>query len=230
MSTSNQTNITFVNNGTLISDQSYFTAVAQQLEQAGSTVYADAMASAGTLSATTASSGANFILVVQVPLPIPKIGLSLAALFSLPTLAPTVIPAGLRWLLASGEKTFERTVQTAIRLVRAIPEASVTIVVKVGPVVAINIQLIAEKVPVDVPIPDFVLSLPDLAVGLDADLTGLIPVPPPVIILVPVPVPIVRAPIVGITGGNVSAEASVSGLVPHPQPALIVSPIRKPVI
>lgn len=170
----------------------------------------------------------NYTLVVQVPVPELSIKLDILGDFVLPLVAPAVIPPAVVWLVENAATLFESAVEAATTLIQALPEITITILVKVGLLTVFNVQLVAEKIPVDVPIPSFVLALPNLAVGLNIDLTPLIPVPPPVIIRVPVPVPRIQLPKVEVTGGNVST--SVSDNPKSAQPAQIVSPVRMPVI
>lgn len=171
----------------------------------------------------------NYTLVVQVPLPVLTIKLDLVGDFILPALAKTGIPQGLQWLLKNAETIFQEVVDVAMELIRAIPEIAVSIQVRVGSVNVLVVQLVADKEPFDVPVPTFILDLPNIAVGLNIDLSSLIPSAPPVIIRVPIPVPRVAFPLVGITGGQVQvdAEATVSE---SNKPAEIINPIKIPSI
>ncbi len=176
-------------------------------------------------STHTASEGHfNYTLVVQVPVPFIGLNFNLVGNVILPLLERTGIPEAVRWLEASAAAKFQKLVDTATRLIQVVPEASVTILVKVGPATIVNIQLVGVKVPVDVAVPSFVLDLPNLAVGLNL----VLPIPslPPVVVQVPIPVPRIgplRFP--RVEGGQVQASAEAS---PVAQP--ITNPIRLPII
>src|SRR5712671_6877816 len=147
-----------------------------------------------TTSNDSRGASANYTLIVQVPLPVIGRQFDLIGGLVAPLLARTKVPEAVNWLIAHAASVFQKTVDVATALIRAIPEITVTILVRVGPVTVLNILLVAQKVPVEVPIPSFVLSLPNIGVGLNIDLGALIPVPPPIVVRVPIPVPVVRAP------------------------------------
>jgi len=176
-------------------------------------------------STHSASEGhANYTLVVQVPVPFIGVNFNLVGNIILPLLDRTGIPAAVAWLEINAAKKFQKLVDTATKLIRLIPEASVTILVKVGQATIVNIQLVAVKVPVDVAVPSFILDLPSLAVGFNL----AVPVPslPPIIVQVPIPVPRIgplRFPT--IAGGQVQAVAEASAVA---QP--ITNPVRLPTI
>jgi hypothetical protein len=151
----------------------------------------------------------EYRLVVQLPVPFFDANYNLLGDFILPALARTGIPQAITWIMANASELFDAIVIDAMRLIRAIPEVTISIQVRIGAVTVINVLLVAEKVPVEVPIPDFVLALPNLAVGLDIDLGALLPIPPPLIVHVPVPYPLIRKPFIGPTGGDVSVRGQV---------------------
>ena len=173
------------------------------------------------VAASANKNGANFSIVVQVPTPFFNTN-DLIGKFILPALGLPNIPKAIAWLNLNAVKVLQNTINVATKLIRAIPEASVQILVKVGPVAVLNIKLIADKVPTVVPLPVFRLDLPNLAVGLN--LTLPVPTLPPIIMKVPIPIPIIQNPLV-VTGGKISVDSSVT-----PTPLPIANPIRLPQI
>lgn len=171
----------------------------------------------------------NYTLVVAIPVPTLSINFNLVGDFVLPALAQTGIPQALQWAITNGVEIFQEAIDVAMELIRAIPEIVVSIQVRVGTVAILNVQLVASKEPVDVPVPSFILDLPNLAIGANIDLSSLFPTPPPVVIRIPIPVPRVALPLVAVTGGNVSADVDVSESESE-KPAEIHNPVKIPVI
>ncbi len=173
----------------------------------------------------------NYTLVVQIPIPWLSLNLNLDLIgnFVRPTLTALGIPQAIQFLTDNAVGITNNIVNTAVKLIRAIPEASVTILVKVGPAIVLNVVLMAKKVPVVIPVPSFQLALPDLAVAVGFDLTIPFPAPPPIYIFVPIPVPIIAFPpaLLSVTGGNVSATA---GAAVKPTPVPISDPVYLPQI
>lgn len=169
----------------------------------------------------------NYTLVVYVPVPAISINFDVIGQFVLPALEKTGVPQAITWVLQNAVEIFQEVIDVAMELIRAIPEIAVSIQVRVGPVAVINVQLVAEKIAVDVPVPAFILDLPSIAVGANIDLSSLFPTPPPVVIRVPIPVPRVAFPLLAITGGNVIVDADVS-VSESTQPAEIHNPVRIP--
>jgi hypothetical protein len=139
--------------------------------------------------------------------------LNLAALvgaFVAPALTAIKVPQATTWFLENAEAMFQNIIDDASDLIKAIPEASVTIIVKVGSVVIYSVKLIAKDVPIDIVVPTFQLSLPNITVDLN------IPIPfpylPPTVIEIPIPVPSIEfpQPLVAVTGGQVQASAEVT--------------------
>jgi hypothetical protein len=169
----------------------------------------------------------TYTVYVQVPVPTISVGIDLVGDFVLPALSRIKVPQAIQWLLANSKDIFDEVMEGALALIRAIPEVSVGILVKVGPAAVINVVLVAEKQPVSVPVPSFVLALPSIALDLDLDLSAIFPVPPPVYIRVPIPVPIAHFPVVDYAGGTVSGSVGVHA---SPVPPAIDDPIRLPTI
>ena len=185
----------------------------------------------GPVTATKAIQGYNYTYIIQIPVPFLSLNLNLRDLlghFVLPAIAKMGVPKAVASYMAKANKKIQKITADVQALIRSIPEASVTLLIKVGPAVVANLQFYAEKQPINVPIPTFVLALPNLA--LNPNFTLPFPAPPPVKIGVPVPIPIVKAPVLPtITGGNVSASAQAS-VSPQTQgqPFQITSPIKLP--
>ncbi len=173
----------------------------------------------------------NYTLVVQIPIPWLSLNLNLNLIgdFVLPALTALGVPQAIQFLSDNIVTITNNIVNTAVKLIRAIPEASVTILVKVGPVVVLNVVLMAKKVPVVVPVPSFQLALPDFAIAIGFNLAIPFPVPPPIYVFVPIPVPIIAFPhaLLSVSGGNVSATA---GGAIQPTPVPISNPIYLPQI
>lgn len=163
----------------------------------------------------------NYTLVIQIPIPWLSLNLNLNLIgdFVLPALTALGVPQAIQFLSNNIVGLTNNIVNAAVKLIRAIPEASVTLLVKVGPVVVLNIVLVAQKVPVVIPVPSFQLALPDFAIPLNFTFALPFPVPPPVYVVVPVPVPIIAFPrsFVNISGGNVVSNVSAS-VQPVPTP------------
>lgn len=172
---------------------------------------------------------ADYTVVVQVPIPfltIPSISIG-GIIGVLADFTGLQVPQAILWLQTNATALFQRVIDDATDLITAIPEATVTIQVKVGPTVIFNVKLIAQQTPVTVALPSFKLDLPNLAV--DLSLSGALKVPfisSPIVIAVPIPVPVVQpVQILGISGGKVSASAS-AGVTTVPTP--ISNPISLP--
>jgi hypothetical protein len=173
----------------------------------------------------------TYTLVVDVPVPFLALNLNLdlVGAFILPALSALGVPQAVSWFLTNAKDYLQNVIDDAMFLIRAIPEAAVLIIVRVGGVVIVNIQLVAEKVPFIVPVPTFVLDLPNFAVDLDFVLKIPFPTPPPIIQRVPIPVPIIALPEtpVVITGGQVSASAQAVAAV---DPVPVENPVSLPTI
>lgn len=184
----------------------------------------------GVTTTTTPTGGTsyNYQLVVQVPVPFLSLNLNLNLLadFILPALSVVKIPQAVEYFVSNAESIMQNIIDDATALIMAIPEASVTIVVKVGFAVVVNIQLIAERVPMKVPIPTFQLSLPSIAVDPKFNLVIPFPAPPPIVIKVPIPVPILPS-LLKVKGGQVAVNASATVV---PQPVPVTNPIYFPTI
>lgn len=171
----------------------------------------------------------NYTLVVAIPVPALSVNFDLVGDFVLPALAQTGIPQALDWVITNGVAIFQEAIDVAMELIRAIPEIVVSIQVRVGTVAILNVQLIASKEPVEVPVPTFILGLPNVAIGDDIDLNALFPTPPPVVIRIPIPVPRLALPAVAVTGGNVSVDTDVT-LGESEKPPEILNPVKIPVL
>jgi hypothetical protein len=152
-------------------------------------------ASGGVQSSLTQGPGStgnpsyNYTFVVQVPIPFLNLNLNLntAAAFVLAEFTGVKVPAAMMSFISGAEAIIQNIINDAIILVKAIPEASVIILVKVGMVTIVNVQLVAERVPFVVPIPKFQLS--DFFIA--GNFSPKIPFPPAqaTVIYVPIPVP-----------------------------------------
>ena len=162
-----------------------------------------------TSAVTTADSGKsyNYTLVIQLPIPLLNVNVALTPSFVLAALGLPTIPKALIWFQKHAEEYFKTVTDLIVKLIRAIPELTVTVLVKVGPITVVNLQFIAKKVPFEVPMPSF--TIPSLIADLNFDLSALIPHPPPIIIEVPVPVPHVDLSHIRVNGGLLAAKASV---------------------
>jgi hypothetical protein len=159
----------------------------------------------------------NYTLVVTVPLPFQnlKINTDLVGSFVLPAFTTLKVPKALLSLLTEAKTIFENVIADAARLIMAIPEATVTILVVVGNVTILNVQLVAQKTPVAITPPEFVLGLPNVAVDLGLAISLPFPVSP-VVVYVPIPVPIVKpVPLITLSGGKVVVN-DTSTVVPGP--------------
>jgi hypothetical protein len=188
-----------------------------------------------TSSATAAPLGAQFNYTVAIQLPVPflnlNLNLNLLADFVLPVLSVVGIPQAILFLLNNATTLFQNIIDDAQDLIRAIPEATVTILVKLGPAIIFNVQLVAKKIPTVISPPTFQLALPNFAVDTNFGIELPFPAPPPVVIEIPIPYPIVKpVPLLGIGGGQVSASASAAVSVAPGSPPSISSPISLPSI
>ena len=209
----------------------------------GSVASASAGLSSGSVSSTVTqtSTGFNYALIIQVPVPSLNFKLNISPSWVLSKINVPKMPAALKSMISEAESDFQKVVDVAVKLIRAVPELTISILVKVGPVTVFNVQLVAKKVPVEIALPNFVLDLPSIAFAAGIDLSSLIPAPDPSIIQVPIPVPSVSGLNVGVTGGNVSADAAVfsssykdlststSGDATN-KPVSISNPVKLPII
>lgn len=161
----------------------------------------------------------NYTLVVQIPIPWLSVNIGdLVAAFVLPALTALGIPQAIEWLSANVVGIIQNVANDTMKLIKAIPEATVTILVKVGPVVVLNIVLVAQKVPVVIPIPTFQLGLPNFVFDAFFNFSLPFPVPPPTYIYVPIPVPVIafNGNLLTISGGSIFAGAGGSaGVAPY---------------
>ena len=198
-------------------------------------VTAGGVTGSGGLVATPLGAAFNYTIVVQVPIPFLSICLGAVLDASAEALLSMLsVPAALLSLIDTAADTVQNIIDDAEKLIRAIPEATVTILVKVGPATVASVQLVAKKVPVPITTPTFKLALPNLAASLNQALSGNLPIPstPPAVIQVPIPVPAISiAPLVSVTGGNLSLSglASASASVTA-SPAPISNPVYLPVL
>jgi hypothetical protein len=170
----------------------------------------------------------NYTLVIQVP--IPFVSINVAALIgALETIVLTKLhtPKATIAFIKKAQALIQNIIADAIRLIRAIPEATVTILVKAGPAVITSIELVAQKVPVTVPIPTFDLGLLNLALDPNITLAIPFPAPPPTIIEVPIPVPIL--PNTPLIAGGIELPIT-AGVAATPQPVPVKSPIKLPAL
>lgn len=161
-----------------------------------------------TLQTTPSGDQFNYTVVVQIPFPWFNLSLNLQTLanFVLAQLKPLGIPQAMIWLETNGQKLFQNVIDDATALIKAIPGMTVTIQIKLGSAVILNVQLLAVKVPTDIGLPTFQLGLPDFAVNL----SYAPPAIPPIVLQIPIPVPIIHPPkIIAITGGTASASGTV---------------------
>jgi hypothetical protein len=157
-----------------------------------------------TSETTPVGKSHNYTVVVTIPVPFLNLDLNLDLLgnFVLPTLSALGVPKAYTWLITNANKVFQHVIDDATKLIKAIPEATVTILIKLGTFTVFNIQLVARKEPMVITPPTFLLALPNLAVDLSFDIS--FPAPPPVVIYVPIPVPVLRTvPLITTSGGQV---------------------------
>ena len=187
---------------------------------------ATASATPGSLVATSSvkptplGAVSNYTVVVQIPVPFANINLNLNALLSA-ALTQLGVPAAITFLVRNAASIFQPIVNDAMLLIKAIPTGTVTIQVKIGVIVIINIQLVAVKTPVPIVTPTFVLGLPNVAIGIPGIPVGAL-VQPPIVVEVPVPYPVVKtSPLLAVTGGQVTGSVTPvtgTGAVPAAQP------------
>jgi hypothetical protein len=149
--------------------------------------------SSGSITASPLNSAFNYTLAINIPIPFPSINLSLNSLLSA-ALTEVGVPAAITSLIANATQIFQSVVNDAMLLIKAIPQATVTIQVKVGAVAVINVQLVAVKTPVPITAPKFSLGLPNLAAGAGIKVPGFSTgafALPPVVIEVPLPYPVI---------------------------------------
>jgi hypothetical protein len=165
----------------------------------------------------------NYTLVIQLPVPIININAAMLAHYLFPSLTVPKIPQAVQDFIASAKVHIQNVLNDANDLVKYVPQLTVSILVKAGPQTVFNVELVAQKVPVNVLPPRFVLALPNIALGPDAAVPAL-PVPAPVIIEVPIPVPNLALPSVGIMGGQITA--SLAGTSVSAAPALNITSLN----
>ena len=179
----------------------------------------------------------NYTVVVQVPVPFLTVNLNAAKAIS-SALTQLGVPAAVAWLVKNASTIFGPVVNDAVKMLKAIPQGTITIQVRVGVVTVLNIQLVAVKVPLPVTTPTFILALPNLA----ANLPGLpLSKLPPIVLEVPIPYPVVKlSPILAVSGGQIKASAqpvaqpgtsptsSVVGQTTPTQPVSLISPTAQP--
>ncbi len=148
-----------------------------------------------------------FTRVIKIPFPNPSFVIP-PGIFppNIPAFIAAHTPASLAWFLANGPAALQDLIDTAAKLITALPAVGVRILVLLGDIPILNVQLVAKLVPTAVPLPDLALSLPSLSFSINAivDL-GL----PPLIIEVPVPVPLPVVPDVAIDLPNVTTSAAI---------------------
>ena len=162
-------------------------------------------------SGTAIGKAYNYVVIVKIPVPFLdlRLNLDLLADFILPILTVLGVPKAMLYLTANIDKIVQAILTDIMYLIKAIPEASVTVLVKLGSIVVVNVQLVAEKVPVVVTPPTFELALPNFAADLRFGVT--FPAPPPFVVRIPIPYPEVRSvPLVRVTGGHVALGAGSS--------------------
>ncbi len=158
---------------------------------------------------TTEQGHADYTVIVQVPVPFVNLNLNLdlVGAFAMPILTAVGVPKAMQYLLGNAANMIKNVIDDATLLISAIPDATFTIQVKVGPAVIYSVQLVAEKQPMVITPPTFQLALPNFSVN--AALSVGLPGGASTIIKVPIPVPIYDpVPLLGISGGQVSAGAS----------------------
>lgn len=177
----------------------------------------------------TISGKFNYDLVVQVPVPWANLNLNanLIGDFILPALTLVTPPKAVLSFMAKAPALLQGVVDDATALLLAVPQASVTIVVKVGPAVVLNVRLVASREPVAVAVPAFDVALPNFAVDPDFVVNIPFPAPPPVVVRVPIPIPVVCWPasLLVVSGGQVTAAAEVNAKV---QPIPVGSSVYLP--
>src|SRR5271157_1349431 len=158
----------------------------------------------------------NYTVVVQVPVPFLKLNINPKMLgnFVLAQLSVLGVPQAITWLLGNAASLFNAIVEDAQDLIRAVPEATVTIQVRIGTIPVINVVLVAQDVPTAIVPPSFKLGLPNLAVDLNfapPNLLGTSGGNISTILRVPIPVPIIQpTKLLGISGGNISATTGAT--------------------
>lgn len=173
------------------------------------------IASAEALNVSTTEIGKNvqYTLVVVVPVPFLNLNLNLdlVGAFVLPAFTALGIPKATASLMSNINNLMENVFADIQDLIRAVPEMVVSVVVKLGSVIVFNFLFVVEKVPTVITPPTFQLALPNLAVDANLSAGITIPAASPIIVRVPIPWPIYNpVPLIGISGGQVSASASTN--------------------
>jgi len=175
-----------------------------------------------TISTPTTPVGKAYNYTVVVTITVPFLNLNLN--FILPAMSALGVPKAHAWLIANANKVFQHVINDAMKLIKAIPEATVTILVRLGTLTVFNVQLVAQKTPMVVVPPQFLLALPSLAVDLSFNIS--FPAPPPVVTYVPIPVPVlVTVPLTTVGGGQVAASAG-AGVAQGPPGAAALAAIE----
>lgn len=166
----------------------------------------------GVSSTTSVGKEYNYQVIVQVP--VPFINLNIQALlgnFVLAQFTQLSIPKAMLNLLTNARDIFKTVVEDAQKIIRAIPEASVNIVVRVGQMTILNIILVAKKTPVVITPPSFELALPNLAVDGNLNFSIPFPVGDPIRVEVPIPYPVYNdLPLLTVSGGQINVTAGTS--------------------
>jgi hypothetical protein len=186
---------------------------------AGSAIAAVPSGSVTVSTAAPAAPGASgYVIIIQIPVPFLSIQLDLAAVLSA-ALTALEVPQAIAWLTSNATSIFGPIINDAILLLKAIPQGSITIQVKLGTIIVVNIELIAVRKTVAISTPTFKLALPSLAAGLDYKLPL-----ESVVVEVPIPVPNVGInvnPLLKVTGGQVAASVgsnAAQAVTPQPLP------------
>jgi hypothetical protein len=187
---------------------------------AGGSVSAGISASSVTTTSGTTQTefGTQYTykLVLQIPVPFLDLNLNAKTLanFVLAQLSPLHVPQAMQWFQQNANAFFQAIVEDISDMVKLVPEASILLQVKLGPAVLLNLQFIAQKVPMQVSLPTFSLGLPNVAVDLNFNPASLLALPP-LVMRIPIPVPIYKpSPLLKVSGGNISGQAGVSTASP----------------
>ena len=161
-------------------------------------------------------------LVLQIPIPFLDLNLNAKTLanFVLAQLSPLHVPQAMQWFQQNANTFFQAIVEDISDMIKLVPEAGILLQVKLGPAVLLNLQFIAQKVPMQVSLPTFSLGLPNVAVdpnvavNLNFNPASLLALPP-LVMRIPIPVPIYKpSPLLKVSGGNISGQAGVSTASP----------------
>lgn len=168
------------------------------------------------ISSSEAGTSINYTVVIKIPVPFLNLNLNLDLMgdFVMPALTALGIPKAYTSLMAGIDKLFTNIFEDIQTLIKVVPEATVSVVVKLGEVVVFNFKFIAERVPTTITPPQFQLSAPNFAVDTNLSVGITIPTLDPVIIRVPIPYPVYKSvPLLGLSGGQVTAKSSATSSV-----------------